>query len=596
MKRKIIWVIVSCLMVVTLLLGSCQSAAPEEKEGTTVTGKVIEKKAVGDVEEKDVEEKKEEGEDVVAPPTGEPIYGGTLKPFTFSQAGGGPPSWDLGKWTNEAHAYMSFYLESLVMGDFDKGPSGTNVWPMHVNVWISAEVVTGSLAESWEIPDPLHYVFHLRKGVRWHNKPPVNGREFVAEDVVYSFNRTKEIRWPRHYFIESITAPDKYTVIIETNKAMAFWGYEFGWGPYMMVYPPEVVEAGIDDWRNACGTGPFMLADYVSGASVTYKRNPDYWGTWTKDGKEYKLPFLDEIILPVIPDVATRVAALQAGKLDLYQWVPVEFTDIIERARPEIRSKSIATGGCQNMAFNNTRAPFNDIRVRRALSMAVDRDAIGKAIYLGDYDLYGYPITKEYGPSLYTPLEECPPEVRELFEYNPEKAKQLLTEAGYPDGFKTSTILMPTSEDLVSMVVDYWADIGVECEMETMELAVFYSTMFDRDYDICNYGLTARPQAFNDHTPEAPWNAALLDDDYYNETWKKANSTIDTKERNAILKDLMTYYRGLSSILHLPSSYTHTYWWPWVKNYNGEVSFGSNKHQYFQYTWVDEAMRKDMGY
>ena len=162
-----------------------------------------------------------------------------------------------------------------------------------------------NLAESWEKPDPLTIIFKIRPGVRWHEKAPMNGRELTAQDVEYNFNRYTGLgsgftepspfdpmnaaTW------ESITATDDSTVVFKL-KAPRNDGLETIIGHWFhLIMPPEVIEqhGDVQDWRNLVGTGPYMLTDWVKGSSMTYTKNPDYWGTDEKY-PENRLPYIDQ--------------------------------------------------------------------------------------------------------------------------------------------------------------------------------------------------------------------------------------------------------------------------------------------------------------
>ncbi len=165
------------------------------------------------------------------------------------------------------------------------------------------------LAESFEQPDPLTIIFKIREGIPWHDKAPMNGRELVAEDIVFNFHRftglgsgfteaSSMAGGVTSLPIESITAPDRYTVVFKLKKIsfnaldlIYFESCEAAW-----IYPPEVIKEHGDaqDWRNIVGTGPYSLTDWVEGSSMTFTKNPNYW----KDDEKFpgnRLPYADEL-------------------------------------------------------------------------------------------------------------------------------------------------------------------------------------------------------------------------------------------------------------------------------------------------------------
>ena len=186
----------------------------------------------------------------------------------------------------------------------------------------------GALAESWEQTDATTYVFNIRKGVYWQDKPPMNGRELTAKDVEHSFHRflglgsgftepsplaseLGKLPW------ESIEATDEYTVVMKLQEPRLRALNLILDGNSMFIQPPEVIEqyGDISEWRNLVGTGPFMITDWILGSSVTYTKNPNYWG-YDEKYPENRLPYFDEYKLLVTPDVSTILAALRAGKVD----------------------------------------------------------------------------------------------------------------------------------------------------------------------------------------------------------------------------------------------------------------------------------------
>ena len=194
-------------------------------------------------------------------------------------------------------------------------------WSIDRDVWNFAswyfppEYFVPHLAESWEQPDPLTVILHVRKGVHWHDKPPMNGRELTADDFVYNFHRVtgtgsgftetgQYTEFLGYDVIESITATDKYTVEFKLKEDVTgrtwFGGLNIAQviaaSLYSDIYPPEVIEEHGDakDWRTIVGTGPFMLTDYVLESSVTYEKNPNYWGNDPKY-PENRLPYIDEM-------------------------------------------------------------------------------------------------------------------------------------------------------------------------------------------------------------------------------------------------------------------------------------------------------------
>ena len=265
-----------------------------------------------------------EKEMVMDPSTGEmvtaPEYGGTL---TF------------------ANKLATVYIDSFYGGFAGSTQSGFTeklgiaMWEIDRDVfnlqsgYVPLSVIRGSLAESWELPDPNTYIFQLRKGVHWHDKAPMNGRELTADDVVFNWHRMMgmgefaEAGGSPHQGqitaipFESITATDRYTVVFKTTEPQQDTLRNLVIHHAAWVYPPEVIRehGNIQDWRHSVGTGPYMLTDVVEGVSMTFTRNPDYWG-FDEKYPDNRLPYIDELTGLVMTEEATIVAGLRSGSID----------------------------------------------------------------------------------------------------------------------------------------------------------------------------------------------------------------------------------------------------------------------------------------
>lgn len=538
-------------------------------------------------------------------------YGGTLR-FLDMSPHLNPLSFDNADWVWKHGADTGFYMEHLIMGDLQKGPRGTKEYGFHASAWIPPEIMRGELVERWEVKkNPLRIVFHLRKGVYWQEKPGVmKAREFTADDVAYSMNRLKNARKAIPLYLEWIDrweVLDKHTAVMHMKEWCADWAYRMGWGYYDAVQAPEQEKApgGAAKWQNACGTGPYMLTDYKEGHSQTYTKNPKYWDSEVIEGKKNKLPFADRIIMMIIKDEATQVAALRTGKVDLMMNVDWKYVENIKKTNPQLQwSKKLYTNGWM-LALRMDTKPFDDIRVRRALNLAVNKQEIIDSLYGGDGELVNFPFPKTF-TSVYTPLEKLPPTARELFTYNPEKAKKLLTEAGYPNGFafKAQVVNLPQLQlDLAAMVAAYLAKVGVKLELETMDYPSWLSKMTKKVHgpgliystDHGNPFATIRKCFLSGQT----WNAFMMKDEHVDKTWKTTveNANLSDKEGFEEMRKLAVYAIDQAPAVWLPGFYFYTAWWPWVKNYHGEIRVGAwRSAPILARTWIDQEMKKKMGF
>ena len=487
---------------------------------------------------------------------------------------------------------------------------------------------TGELAESWETPDPLTYVFHIRQGVHYALDPDseasrlVGGRELTADDVVYTYQRMTargdfterptisrtaiDLPW------ESIEASDKYTVVMRlTEPSIGALGAIINEGLHQIL-PREVIEQYGDytDWKNVVGTGPVMLTDYVEGVSKTWTRNPDYWG-FDEKYPDNRLPYVDQIRAVLIAEEATRISALRSGTIDMIRLSGVEIRSLdvvkgLQRTNPDIAIWPFYQRSLDAITLNPQKAPFDDIRVRHALQMALDLETISDTYYGGFADWQPPRFIGAKG--FYTEWEEWPAELKQYYTYDPAGAERLLDEAGYPRGadgvrFKFEHQHRDIGDlGYVEIVAGYWADIGVDVTLSIHEWPTLAATMAERNYESI-YGGMAR---------EAPdWAMGL-----YNSDSVRLRTYVGGVE-NPVLAATQAAYFGATSIdeqmqaasEHGMEVIRHHYviWGPmapgyqasqpWVKGFNGETL---NTVQYEQNVlvrlWIDQDLKREMGF
>ena len=246
-----------------------------------------------------------------------PQTGGTLNIgmvyYTLS-----PLSWDPADWAWKFGQDTGLMYEQLFAGDLSKAKSRGGKHAFVADSWLPSDAIRGELAESWKVMDnPFRVEVKLRKGVMFPEKPGVmKSRELVADDVVFSYYRLDKSpkKIPTYYdHVDKVEAKDKHTVLFTFKNYNAEWDYRFGWGYYSGIVPKEVSDAGAGNWKNANGTGPFQLTDYVQGNAATFSKNPVYWDKEKIGGVDHKLPFVDKITYRTIKDEATMLTALRTG-------------------------------------------------------------------------------------------------------------------------------------------------------------------------------------------------------------------------------------------------------------------------------------------
>ena len=402
---------------------------------------------------------------------------------------------------------------------------------------------------------------------------------------------------------EVIYQTDKWTVVVEhdaTKLQLFIWITQ-----HMKMYPRDMVEeyGDLNEWERTCGTGPYVLIDLVPDSSITYERNPNYWmKNPMGPGKGDQLPYPDGIKYLVIPDQSTVFAALRTGKVDWIYPVAWEDGQQLLKTAPQLKYVKytpltvMMVGG----RLDKPELPFTDIKVRQALQMAIDREAIREALYGGEGAILNWPVRPipEY-KDLYIPLEELPENIQELFEYNPEKARQLLAEAGYPDGFKTDIVCQAGAVDLLSVVKDYFEDIGVELEISVKEEGAYRGMLYGKSYPEMIYGDDNDTiYHFSRTSPGgAQFNYINVDDPVLDEARDACYANyLDDKKKEEIYKPLIPYMLEQSYYLSLPIGLFYQFWQPWIKNYTGEYEVGymANFFAWSYFIWVDQDLKEEI--
>jgi len=536
-----------------------------------------------------------------------PQTGGTLNIglvyYTLS-----PLSWDPADWPWKFGQDTGLMYEQLFAGDLSKARSRGGKHPFVADSWLPSDAIRGELAESWKVMDnPFRVEVKLRKGVMFPDKPGVmKARELVADDVVYSFNRLDKSpkKIPTYYdHVDKVAALDKYTVLFTFKNYNAEWDYRFGWGYYSGIVPKEVSDAGAGNWKNANGSGPFELTDYVQGNAVTFSKNPIYWDKEVIGGQAYKLPFVDKIVYRTIKDEATMWTALRTGKIDLLEAVRWTAVDELKKNAPALKWKRWVNTGGVFIAMRVDTKPFDDIRVRRALNLAVNKQEIVKSYYGGNAELFAYPMHPDY-VGYYEPLDQMPNAAQELFTYNPDKAKALLAEAGYPKGFSFKVQVCscaPDQMDMLPLVAAYLEKVGVKIEIQPMEYGAFLSAMTTKTnaagYMMQNGHTNPTTSIRKSFVTKQTWNPSQYSDPEVDKRMADVYLERDESKRQLLIKLLTRDIVEKAPYIWLPTAYVYTAWWPWVKNYDGELRVGSERPgPIHARIWIDQEMKKKMGF
>jgi peptide/nickel transport system substrate-binding protein len=455
--------------------------------------------------------------------------------------------------------------------------------------------LTPWLAEGWRWLDSTTLEFSLKKGVRFHNKPPVNGRELVADDLIFSYQRLFDagIHPIVQSNVASMEATDKYTFRMKFKEPSPLVIAEM-----MAHYTAPIMarEAGgpkgdFAKPETAIGTGAFMVKSSTPGVDVVSERNPDF--------RIKGLPYLDQIRLSVMRDQSTRVAALEVGRLDILDEMTTADKVRVSRSRPAIKWVDCETSTALTLVMNHNEPPFGDVRVRRAVSMAIDRPGIVKGIFGGEGNVIG--VTSAALEGALRP-DEFSAETRRYLELNPAEAKRLLAQAGFPNGFSVEIVaplhLGSPYNEQVQIVPPMLKAIGIDAKLRIVSGAEHQVLMTSLGYG--KMGLTKSDPTGSRHPVEAGLfgfhsgqsqdrNRVGMKDPEYDKLVERATRSLDPKERLDLAKQLQIRLVDQANIIVFPAFFEPRGHQAWV---TGEIRTNfymwTNQTSWrFQDTWLN---------
>ncbi len=430
------------------------------------------------------------------------------------------------------------------------------------------------LATEYSAPDPTTYVFKLRKGVKFHN-----GREMKAEDVKYSLNRIKDpaVASPRAANlapIDSIETPDDYTVTIKLKAPYA---------PLITVLADfttavvakEVVDAnGGKMDKVAVGTGPFKLVEYVPNTRIRLEKNADYF----LPGK----PYLDGITFQPIPDDTARSTAVRTGTVDIIEYAPPKDLSIL-KGDTKLTIYGDGNNNVRFLAFNLKVKPFDNPKVRQAIAWAVDRGPVLDAAINGaGTQLTAGPFLPSFWPGLQQPV----------YKQDLNKAKSLLAEAGYPNGFTAKLLNTPTYSFLGNagiVVQEQLKAVGINLEIVSEEWSVFLKDYLGKNFEsvVSGYSAFADPHLPLDGTYVSGRqnNFMSYSNPEFDKLVEQASKVSDQAERAKLYQQAQVILTTDSPMVFLYAANQYEASQSYVKGY---VHFINGSHLSFRDTWLDK--------
>jgi len=498
-----------------------------------------------------------------------PKRGGTLSIRTWD-----PPHFD----PFQTISYKTHIALSFTHGRLLKHKAGPGVAP-------GTFPIEGDLAESWTQPNETTYVFKLRKGVRWHNKPPVNGRELTADDVVFSVNHFLTVKGNANAYmlkaVDKVEAPDKYTVKF-TLKEPFVWFLDMLSNPHAVaIVAKEVLDKHGDFKKHetVIGTGPWMLDSYRPNVALTYVRHPTYFLPG--------LPYIDRIEATVDEDNASRMAAFLSGKYDLgwefvgtiarVDWVQIKGT--LAQRRPNLKTVEFPSPVMNHISMRTDQKPFSDVRVRRAMSLAIDRKAIIDSAYEG-VGVLNPPVAaalKEWA----IPFDKLG-EGAKYYKYDPAEAKRLLAAAGYPNGFPGTmcftTYGTPVLVDIMQLVQKDLKAVGIDVKIDQKEYGAYIASCFYGKFESMTFGpqtgfLEPDNFLFGQYYPEELKNQSHINDPVVADMLVRQRRTLDPAKRREIIYDIQRHLAQQQYYVQMPSTVYVAVWEGAVKNYAPNMGY-----------------------
>ena len=512
-----------------------------------------------------------------------PKRGGTLALRTWD-----PPHFDhmgAGGISYKIHIPMTFTHSRLL-----KHKAGPTVTP-------GTFPLEGDLAESWSQPNETTYVFKLRKGVKWHNKAPVNGRELTADDVVYSVDRFLTLKGNANAYmlasVSKVEAVDKHTVKFTLKEPFA-WFLDMLANPMAVaVIAKECVEkfGDLKKPEAMVGTGPYIFDSYRPNVGMTLVRNPNYFLPG--------LPYIDRIEMSVDEDNASRMAAFLSGKYDLGWEFPgtinrtdwVQIKDTLKQKRPKLQTVEYSSPVMSHISMRTDQKPYSDIRVRHAMSMAIDRKNIIDSVFEG---------VGAMNPAVPAGLKEWSVPFDKLgegakyFKYDPAEAKKLLAAAGYPSGFPAtmcfttygSTVLV----DSMQLVQKDLKAVGIDAKIDQKEYGAYIATCFYGKFDSLTYGpqtgfLEPDNFLFGQYYPEELKNQSHINDPVVADMLVRQRRTFDVAKRRELIFEIQRYLATKQYYVQMPSGVYIGVWEGAVKNYAPNMGYDYGGR--LQAAWLD---------
>ncbi len=627
MKRRTFWGLLAFLMVISMVLASCNSSTTTSTPATTTTTTSISTTATSTTAITQTSTTSTAVVTTTATTTstgnqqdslGTPQYGGT---FTF-RISNDILSWDPYLGTIPVAGYYE-YLETPFINAYTTDPA---IYDFSTS-YLPPEYADGYMLTGYEMPNTTTFVEHLRKDIYWQNLPPVNGRQFVASDIVYHYNRMLGLgngfTTLDPYYSGTVLATSLISVTATDNFTVSFQ-FKAGTAPLLIentlqatgtatnsIESPEAVAAytsagnpAMTDWHHAVGTGTFMLTDFVDNSSATYVANPNYW-YFDERWPQNRLPYVHSIVQLIIPNSATALAAMRVGKIDAGFVLATDAANLA-KTNPEIIQSPQPQANETTYNYRVDVAPFNNINVRIALQEAINMPLIAQTYYNGQANSDPMGLTSNimgvggWGD----PYSAWPAALQTQYAYNPTNAKTLLASAGYPNGFTTDIQAASYADQgLLQLVQSQFASVSVTMNITILDSATYNNlvntnhkedAMFTQTQGMLGYAQDPFSTLLHFTTGSAT-NYELVSDPKIDAWYAQAQAATTVDQVKQIIHDESLYVAQQFYALNVSDPYQFIIRQPWVKGVVGKSGGTSVQNQdmgsYCYGDWIDMAVK-----
>jgi len=605
-KKGTLWGLITLLIVASMILASCSSSTTATTATTTSSTTITTTTTTTATTS-------------LGPTTTSTATSTTSVTVTVND------STDPGLWDPNGGSILSslefLYMDSLFGADWTANPSVQNY---QLSYW-DESYVTGDLLSDWEFNTPGVLTMHVRKGVYWQNLPPVNGRELTSADILFHMNRMAGLgsgyTAPVAYYvadawvaqIKSVAAPDNWTVVMTfgtQNPEFIFENMEAP-GCDCTIENPEAVQAyttpgnpELTNWRNAVGTGPFILTDFVDNSSATFVRNPNYWATDERHPAN-RLPYVSNLKILIIGNLATAEAAMRAGKIDIMDTIPTNDAVNMKKTNPTMNEIAVPLGNGLCIDPRDDLAPFTNLNVRIALQEAINLPQIASQYFGGGCDPSPLPLTSNFMPGWGYPYSTWTAAQQAQYAYSPTNAKALLAAANFPNGFTTDITVDSSApyQDLIQILQSEFAAINVNMSITLMAHSQFSAFVVTGHHEtgLCyrtsgSLGLGYYPirQLMKFQTGGSS-NDMMVSDPKIDGWYASAMNATSVDQIKQIVHDENVYVINQNFLLSLVQPYAFFLCQPWLKGFNGQ--YGSTcgtvgpllGFQYESRYWIDPS-------